>query len=100
MLTSREAEEIRQNGGRVRTLFYDCQTCKRSYKTTVPATRWNKGTSRVAMKECSQCDAKSVSPCAHCPEPSVTNLDGVNLCQHHASLWAQGEKVANNATTY
>ena len=56
MLTSKEADDIRQNGGRVRTLFYDCQTCKRSYKTTVPATRWDKKTSRVAMKECSQCD--------------------------------------------
>ena len=57
MLTSKEADDIRQNGGRVRTLYYDCQTCKRSYKVTVPATRWDKKTSRVAMKECSQCDA-------------------------------------------
>ena len=61
MLTSREAEEIRQNGGRVRTLFYDCQTCKRSFKTTVPATRWDKNTSRIAMKECSQCGTEDLT---------------------------------------
>ena len=65
MLTSKEADDIRQNGGRVRTLFYDCQTCKRSYKTTVPATRWNKKTSHVAMKECNQCGTK-VTVCDAC----------------------------------